>query len=298
MSQARVLRLPPHVSGFALLPFILIMLVMTGLVSAGMMLLPRSVELEHAQQTIRQLRTQADTIMAWSVVRGRLPDNVGLAGVVGVTTDSWGKGIVYVYDAQLASAAATSGVCGRTTTPITHNGSPVAFALISGGADMQINSVPAGSGGYSGTLAGLSSADLVVTVTLEELKQRAGCYGRTPGRLKIVNSELPKWPVSEAYGATVIADGGIPFTGGNYRWCMQTPSGVLPAGLISVPATISTNCSLLAETAWGTGATLSLAGSSAPPVGDYPLTVFVRDNNDSAGTADGIDQKKLNLHVY
>lgn len=116
--------------------------------------------------------------------------------------DPWGNTVVYLFDNNLTAAAA-SGICGRTSTNLTVNGTPnIAFALLSTAGDA-FQSTWTGVPAFSttvftypatalGTTATLATGDLFKIVTLEELKNRAGCYGGTQGQLKILNNELPK----------------------------------------------------------------------------------------------------------
>jgi hypothetical protein len=140
--------------------------------------------------------------------------------------------------------------------------------------------------------------DIVKWVTLDELRTKVGCQG---AQLKVVNNELPYGFVNSVYTATVYADGGVTFTppGGKYRWCIQTVSGLLPAGITRTPVTvpISMNCSTLAEALLVARAD-SLVFSGTPTTqNSYQMTIFARDNNDPAGTNDNIAQKNFVLTI-
>jgi prepilin-type N-terminal cleavage/methylation domain-containing protein len=138
--------------------------------------------------------------------------------------------------------------------------------------------------------------DIVKWVNLDELRTKVGCQG---AQLKIINNELPSGSVTALYGAIVYGDGGIPYgVGGSYRWCIQTTTGILPTGFTATPNVVNTNCLGLAEGTWGQANNLQfskLAGTGA--AGSYNFSVFVRDNNDTAGTNDNITQKSFVLTI-
>jgi hypothetical protein len=204
-----------------MMPFIFFMLIIASMVSAGMMALGPALQRGMTTDTTASLNKQAEVIFSWSASNNRIPDSTatatGFASVIGTTTDAWSRPLVFAYDANLTSPA-NGGVCGRTSTSITQNASNVAFVIISGGVDGQINSTPGVSGAYAGNLNALSAADQSRIVTLEELKNRVGCYGSTQGKLKILNNELPKAKTKAAYAATLYADGGVVGTG--YVWSL------------------------------------------------------------------------------
>ncbi len=77
----------------------------------------------------------------------------------------------------------------------------------------------------------VSQNDIVKWVTLEELKNKAGCYGATQGTFRILNNELPGACIGQSYNATLYSDGGVP-PYSNWTW---TPG--LPAGLSMNPGT-------------------------------------------------------------
>ncbi len=216
-----------------MMPFIFFMLIIASMVSAGMMALGPAIQRSMTTDTTASLNKQAEVIFSWSASNNRIPDNTatatGFASIIGANTDAWSRPLVFAYDANLTSAA-NGGVCGRTSTSITQGGTNVAFVIISGGEDKQVASTPGVSGPYVGNLNTLSTADLSRVVTLEELKNRVGCYGTTQGKLKILNNELPKAKSKGAYAATLYADGGV--VGAGYIWALPTK----PAWLTVNPA--------------------------------------------------------------
>ncbi|WP_269533776.1 type II secretion system protein [Chitinimonas sp. BJYL2] len=153
--------------------------------------------------------------------------------------------------------------------------------------------------------------DVVSYITLEELRQRAGCTGQS---LSIQNNELPFGIEGTGYTANLFANGGIAYaTGGSYRWCIQTQTGTLPSGLsaTTVPVTtavpVSSNCDTPApptapepEANWARGNQLTLTGtpSTTPSSrGSYALTIFVRDDNDATGTQDNVANRNYVLTI-
>lgn len=266
--------------GFTMLPLILFMFVIVGLLSAGYMMLGPKVQLGKKVETKAGLEKTVDAIISWSMAnnasRHRLPLSSELITVFGAAPiDAWGNQLVYVYDDNIANSILSTfgGICGVTTTSITQGATniPVAFLILSRGNDNQLDSIPNTSGAYTGNLNSLSQADLFRIVTLEELKNRAGCYGSTQGRLKILNNELPNACAgSISYPALLYANGGVP----GYSWSLIAP----PAWITITPAT---------------GA-LAPVGSITATTGTYPLAVRVTDSQ--ALTANSI-QKTLNLKV-
>ncbi|MCX5828630.1 MAG: type II secretion system protein [Deltaproteobacteria bacterium] len=141
--------------------------------------------------------------------------------------------------------------------------------------------------------------DITKWITLYELRTKIGCQG---AQLRIVNNELPSGNVTTSYGATVYADGGIPYgAGGNYRWCLQTATGVLATdlpGFTVLPNVVNVNCQGLAEGSWGQATTFQFSKAlGAGAARSYNFTVFVRDNNDAAGTNDNITQKAFVITI-
>ena len=262
--------------GFTMLPLILFMFVIVGLLSAGYMMLGPKVQLGKTVETKAGLEKAADAIISWSVANGRLPDTVLPAtnptyflNIIPSQTDSWGRPFVYLYENTLANQA-SGGICGRTTTSYpagcTDETTCNAFILISGGEDQTVNSVPATSQSFPATIT-LDNRDLTRTVTLAELKNRAGCYGSTQGRLKILNNELPKGCSGTAYSATIFAGGGVP------PYPTYTITGLAGTGLSALGANIS---------------------GSPLTTGSFPVSVQVTDSHTPTATT---VQKNLTLTV-
>jgi type II secretory pathway pseudopilin PulG len=288
--------------GFALLPIILTVIIVGALVSVGIAVLAPRVKQAKYNQARDTMTAAIDAVISWSAANGRLPDSTVFPTVVRQDTDPWRKPLIYLYDGNLTTTA-TGGVCGRQTTGITAGAvTDIAFAIISGGDDYAVSSIPGAAGAFNGNLVA-AATDIVRRVTLGELKTAAGCYGGTSGRLTILNNEMPRACSGQAYTAAVYAEQGVPFaSGGAYKWCLK---GTLPPGVTTAPNTpacpASPDCSSLGTEAaaqWSQANTLQLSGTPTAP-GNYSLNVLVRDNNDnSTGTAsDNCVQKKFQLAV-
>ena len=74
-----------------------------------------------------------------------------------------------------------------------------------------------------------------MTVSLADLRNRAGCFDRTAGRLTLLNNELPGGCNAQAYHGDLFAEGGV----APYTWSATT----LPAWLTLTPAGAAYHCS-------------------------------------------------------
>lgn len=236
-------------AGMALMPIVLTVVIAGALIGAGMQLVgPVSLRMQ-MQSTRLILERSSRSVIAWSAAKGRLPTAAEFSTAVGVYRDPWGRSLVYVYDGGLA---ATAGVCGRESTSLVANGeADTAFVIFSGGADFNVDSTPVTSGAHTGS-AVLSALDLSKTVSLAELRNRAGCFDRTAGRLTVLNNELPGGCGGEPYLGDLFAQGGVP----PYTWAASS----LPAWLTLTPA----------------GVTCRGGGTPSTP-GAYPLAVTLAD---------------------
>lgn len=256
--------------GFAMMPMILVLFIVIGLISASVMMLGPAVQRGKTVEAKIGLEKSVDAIISWSVANGRLPTATELQTltILPNPNDPWSRPLIYTYDSNLTSTA-TGGLCGRTTTTL-FSGQQIAFIMLSGGEDYQVTSSPSTSGPFSGSPA-LQSNDLSRVVTLEELKNRAGCYGTTQGRLKIINNELPNACAGSAtYPGTLFGDGGVPA----YTWAKT--SG--PTWINTAPTT----------------GILSAVGTITSTPGTYPLTITITDAH--APTATSV-QKTFKLKV-
>lgn len=211
---------PKSRHGFTMLPLILFMFVIVGLISAGYMMLGPKVQLGKTVETTKSLDSIANAVILWTASSRSLPTTLQTVFTGGNPLDPWGSNILYVFDNNLTNTA-TGGICGKTSTNLTANGTVnTAFVLISSAGDA-LQSVWSGAPALAlattayptagATTATLVTGDLFKIVTLEELKNRAGCYGSTQGRLKILNNELPKVASGIDVGTQlkVFADGGV-----------------------------------------------------------------------------------------
>jgi hypothetical protein len=231
--------------GIALLYLVILFTLIGVMVGVGARMLGPRVAQGKVKETRAGMERTVQTITAWAVKNGRLPDSGEYAGAFGTTpVDSWGKPLIYAYDSTL-TATATGGLCGRTATAISSGGENVAFLLVSGGDDMTITSTPAVSGAFSGVLAGLRQEDIYQIVTLNELQSRAGCAASSQGSLRIVNNELPAACRGRAYAVTLVGDGGVPPVSFTYtsRPAWLTSSGahneILAGTAVSPPLSIT-----------------------------------------------------------
>ena len=196
------------------MPVILLTLIFITMVSVGMLALG---PMTQKGKTIETHKIQDDaihSIIGWSVANNRIPDTstgvTGFAHVVGDSDDAWGTPLVYIAADNLLNPTPPA-ICSRKTTnlrvtPVTND---IAFVVLSSGSDYTVNSTPNASQALNGTVT-VSANDLVKWVTLEELKNKAGCYASTQGRLKILNNELPTACIGQPYNATIFSDGGVP----------------------------------------------------------------------------------------
>lgn len=218
----------------ALMPIVLTFVIAGALIGAGMHLVgpvTRRMRTETAQISLDRA---SRSVIAWSAGSGRLPTAAEFVAAAGIREDPWRRALVYVYDGNLA-ALASGGLCGRESTGIVANGvADTAYFILSGGDDFSVDTTPAGSGAYVGN-ATFSALDLVETVTLTELRNQAGCFDRTAGRLTLLNNELPAGRIGVPYGGDLFAHGGVP----PYTWA----STVVPSWLILSQVGTTFHCS-------------------------------------------------------
>ncbi|HXE96021.1 MAG TPA: Ig domain-containing protein [Dongiaceae bacterium] len=242
--------------GIALFNIVFVLIFIGVLVASGVKMYGSMVARGKINDSKGGLDNQVKMIVAWAVKNGRLPIANEYPGVFGGTAplDAWGKSIYYIYDANLA-AVNSGGLCGRTTTSLSNN----AFALVSGGDDFTIlSATELGVINISKAATAFTpdKSDLYRIVSLDELKSKAGCYGPTGGRLRVVNNELPSvCSGSSTYPAVLFADGGV--TG--YTWVLVAP-----------PSWLTLNSS--------TGV-LSPNPSITGTAGTYPVTVTLTDSH-------------------
>lgn len=306
--------------GFTLIEIAIVLVIIGILLSIGTGMigtLTKRAKLSEAREIIN---AALESVISYGAANNKLPDTTVFPTVIRNPNDAWTKPLYYIYDNNLTDVT-IGGICGRKTTDLTicrdaactvaTNINNVAFAVISGADNYNVQTgiitaapCPAGTcvRVYEVDTANIDDYstdinrpepydDIVKWITIDELRIKAGCVG---AQLRILNNELPSGFQNSSYSATVYADGGVPFSsGGYYRWCRQ---GVAPTGLIFNPSTLNADCSGLAEASWGQADSLAISGT--PTVfGNFNITFFVRDNNDSSGTNDNIAQKAFVLTI-
>ncbi|MFO0752396.1 MAG: prepilin-type N-terminal cleavage/methylation domain-containing protein [Thermodesulfovibrionales bacterium] len=324
-----------HPWGFTLIELAIVLVVIGVVVSLGISLigpLTRKVKYGESREIVNGA---VESVNSWASTNRRLPNAATeFSGAVRSSQDSFGKTLYYIVDSNLVAipSGATDALCGRKTTALRVSDCSsgacstivnVAFVVISGAENfnIQTNSVAGTVTVYnmdavnrddctdSATCPSAATMaadpdrsepydDIVKWVTLDELRTKVGCQG---AQLRIVNNELPFGAVNSAYVAGVYADGGVPFGGGNFRWCIQNSVINAPAnlaftgpGAANIP--FSANCTALAEGSWVLSGGVNVSGSPNA-FGTYPLTFFARDNNDAATGNDNIASKSFVITV-
>lgn len=273
--------------GMSLMNVIMLLMLVGVLTTAGIKMMGPMVQRGKINDTKTTINSAVDAIISWSVANGRLPKkDVAIDEITSILpnpNDAWGKPLVYTYDGNL-TVTETGGLCGRTSATL-YNGQQVAFIVLSGGEDYSIDSNPVTSQAFPGGLAVDTTKDLSRVVTLDELKARAGCYGKTGGRLRIVNNELPGACSNQPYNATLFGNGGVPFTGANtgYNWTISDRPADITPNTHDYPTWSSTP-----------SPSLVLAGTAPTTPGVHPITFSARDNNQP--TANSV-QRSYNLNV-
>ncbi len=306
-------------AGFSLIELSIVLVIMGILISFGTgMIAPLTKRVKYTE-TKEVVNAAVESIISFAAANNRIPTTSEFPNIVRTTRDAWAKDLYYIPDVNLDDLNAV-GVCGRKTTGITvriPKDTPpyyidifdVAFVIVSGSENYNIQTNKNDVSGrvtvyQTGTINidDYDSAtdmnrpetydDIIKWITLNELRAKTGCQG---SQLKIINNELPYGFQNSQYSATVFADGGVPFgSGGKYKWCRQESS---PTGLTFNPSTLSANALGLSENLWGQADRLTISGTPTA-FGNFTLTVFVRDNNDTSGANDNITQKTLVLTIH
>lgn len=295
-------------NGFTLIEIAIVLVIMGMLITAGARMIGPLTTRAKYTETKEIMSSAVESVTGFGTTNQRIPTAAQFPATVRTFLDAWKNNLLYVPDANLAAGP----VCGRKTTALTVRLcsdapcttpvtiSDVAFVIASGAANYNIQTgsgatiniydpdVP-GVDDYSTDMTRAEAYDDVAKwITLNELRIKTGCVG---AQLSLLNTVLPFGNNGIAYNVDVYPEGGIPFAVGQYRWCVQTATGTLPAWMTLNPATtpISTNCSGVAEGAWPLRATLGLSGT--PTIGTTGLTLYARDDNDAAGANDNIASK-------
>ena len=239
-----------------MMPVILAIAIIGALIGLGMNLIGPVTHRLKTETARNRLADASRSVIVWSVANGRLPTAAEFMDASGVQNDPWNRAFIYGYDNNLA-ASAGGGLCGRESTAITADGeADTAFFILSGSSDFTVDSTPAVSGAYSGN-ATLSQTDLAEVVSLADLRNCAGCFDRTAGRLALLNNELPDGCSGQVYVGDLFAQGGV----GPFTWTATAQ----PTWMIFIPI----------------GGAAHLTGTPSTP-GGYPVDAMVTDG---AGTS-------------
>jgi len=337
-------------AGFTLVELAVVLVIVGMLISLGSGLIGPLTRQAKVRESKEYLNAGVESVVGWSASMNRLPDAgaaaTGFNQIVKTRNDAWGKNFYYLFDTNLAPAVATKDtICGRRTTnltltipspvlpfPATQVISNVAFAVLSGGDDYNIqsrltgtlngaasaNAVIPASGTATGTIlatpvnATTAYDDLVKWITIDELRSKIGCSNP---QLRLLTADIPAAKQGALYPPSgslvnIQADGGVPFAaGGRYRWCIEAataasvPGGITfnanaappPANAVPVRVAPAT-CAGLAEVNWRQADQLNMSGTPTTP-GVYNFTVYSRDNNDPAGANDNITSKQYTYTV-
>lgn len=317
-------------AGFTIIEMAIVMVIIGLIVGFGASLIgPLSIRAKRIEST-ETVAAGAEAIVGFAAANnGVLPTAAQFPTIIKKRNDAWSSPIEYIYNAALADGLPTTGdLCTRRTTRISLRQCPdaactapvtvsnVAFVVLSGGENFNnqtagslavngatvINVYPYGVGNVDNLAAGINRPepydDIVQWATLDELRAKVGCRGP---QLAVLNNELPPGRLTSPYSAAVYVDGGVPFAaGGQYLWCVETPSGVPPSGLNfrthtdSADIGFDTNGSILAESSsvWTASDRLLINGTPTT-AGSFLLTVWVRDNNNPVNDASCSDGTNL-----
>ncbi|MBF0505630.1 MAG: putative Ig domain-containing protein [Nitrospirae bacterium] len=281
-------------SGISLFIIVFIFFLIFALITAGILGVGPLVTKYKNTSTRNTLESDINSIISWSAAYGYIPNATNFASALKNPNDAWGKPFVYIYDANFASLTSTNGaggLCGITSAAInTSTGiNDVAFLIISGGSDYTVNTtltgtlngttvngIPATSGAFSGSVTA-SQLDIVRAVTRTELQGKAGCFGRTGGYLRIVNTELPSACNGSAYNGSVFGDGGALMSSGTkYNWCIQGTASGLTFKDQTGTNSLATSTSCSSGGTWLKADYLNITGT---PTATSSLTFFAADYN-------------------
>jgi hypothetical protein len=253
--------------GMTLLFIVILLMVVTSIVTAGIMVTGSLTKRTKIAETNSVIDAGIKSVISYAATNHRLPTTTEITAVMKRPNDVWGNQMFYVVDNNLTSipVGSVDALCGRRTANLTIRNCTdagcttptdipnVAFLIVSGGENVNnqtagtqavagatvINVYAAGLNvdNYAGDLGGARVElhdDIVKWVTLDELKNKIGCYGTAQGRFKILNNELPDACTGRSYSASLYSDGGVtPY--GNWT-STALPSGLsmnLSSGVIS-----------------------------------------------------------------
>lgn len=305
-------------AGFTIIEMAIVMVLIGLVVGFGASLIgPLSIRAKRIEST-ETVKAAAEAIIGHaSANQAVLPTATQLTQTIKTQNDAWSRPIQYVYDSALADGDVTTGdLCTRRSTRITLNQcndalcsvpvtvSNVAFVVLSGGENFNnqtvaslaastptvINVYSTGTDNVDGDATDFnrpeSYDDIVYWATLNELHSPVGCRGP---QLSVLNNELPPGRVGNPYTAAIHVDGGVPFaSGGNFLWCVETPTGSVPSSLNfhdhtdAIDIGFTTDGASLAETdaTWLQSDHIEINGTP-DAAGSFLLSVWVRDNSNT-----------------
>ena len=308
--------------GFTLIEIAIVMIIIGLLVGFGASLVvPLSTRAKRMEST-EIVDAAVEAVMGYAAANnGSLPTVAQISGIIKKRNDAWQNPVYYIVDERFTDNDETTGdICTRKTTYLTLDQcddsgcttsvavSGVAFIVLSGGANFNnqtsisqnvstattINHYGTGIGNVDDETSDFNRPeeydDILQWVTLNELRTRIGCDGP---QMVILNGSLPPGDTSTVYNAEIYVDGGVPFaSGGNYNWCIETPSGSIPSGLNfrnhsgTRNIGFTPNGAVLSEASatWVQSDYIQISGTPTTP-GSYLLTVWARDNNNPGNDA-------------
>ncbi len=251
------LRMHMNNKGMTLLFVTILLMLVTSIVTAGIMVTGALTKRTKIAETHKIIDEGIQSVAGYAATNRRLPTTAEIAAIMKRSNDAWGNQVHYIVDNNLTSipAGSVDAICGKRTANITirnctdaacsaYTDIPnVVLLILSGGENVNnqtagtqavtgatiINVYTAGLNvdNYAGDLGGARAEphdDIARWVTLEELKNKVGCYGAAQGAFRIINNELPDACTGQPYSATMYSDGGVPPYG---NWA----STALPSGL-------------------------------------------------------------------
>ncbi len=285
-------------SGFSLVELSIVLVIIGIIVSASIKLVGPVTQIIKMRETKERLDSALQSVVGYAASHNSIPDNI--SSIVAVPRSSWGKDFAYLYDPSFSSNPTKDTICGRSSSGLkVHTREPssttnnVAFAIVSSTEDWNFSSdldsvKITGSAQISGTVSApntlnidLANKDMVRFITVGELRTRIGCQGPP---LKIVNNELPLGIQGNPYSATIFADGGVPYSSSNYKFCVNNNiiSYFNISGGISAADCSSADWSTATASA---NVIITFANPATVAVNSYRVTVFVRDNTSEDPTS-------------